>query len=267
MMDLPFDDLMDVARAAAFAGGEELLAYFGQMPRDYVQRKALGDYASKADLAAETAIASVLAKAGGEYGFLGEETGIKQPDAALRWVVDPLDGTSNFIWGIPYFAVSIALCDDDGEILGIVYDPLRREMFTAMRGKGAALNGARLAPLQKKQPQDAIISMSMPVRGQLRAITRKVFFQALDEATNETAGVRRLGSAALDLAYVAAGRLDGYFEDGLSYYDYAAGKLLAQENGALVTSVSGDIPKEGGSLLAGPALIHSWLGEILLKTV
>lgn len=263
MTDLPLDDLMDIARAAALAGGEELLAHFGQMPRDAVQRKALGDYASKADLAAETAIASVLARAGGDYGFLGEETGVKRADAAQRWVVDPLDGTSNFIWGIPYFAVSIALCDDTGEILGIVYDPLRKDMFTAVRGKGAALNGTRLAKMQPKQPEDAIISMSMPVRGQLKAISRDAFFQALDQATNDTAGVRRLGSAALDLAYLAAGRLDGYFEDGLSYYDYAAGKLIAEETGALVTSLVGGIPTEGSSLLAAAPPMHGWLKNLL----
>jgi myo-inositol-1(or 4)-monophosphatase len=260
MTNLSHDDLLQLACAAALSAGNELVAHFGRMPRDAVQRKALGDYASKADLAAETAIASVLAKAGDRYGFLGEETGVQRAEADLRWVVDPLDGTSNFIWGIPYFAVSIALCDGDGEILGVVYDPLRNEMFTAIRGKGARLNGEKLLSLGEKQPEDAIISMSLPVRGQLKAISRKAFFQGLDRVADTTAGVRRLGSAALDLAYIAAGRLDGYFEDGLSYYDYAAGKLLAEEAGALVTSLFGGKPEEG-SLVAGSPTIHAWLSR------
>lgn len=263
MTDVSLDDLMDLACSAALAGGQELIAHFGQMPREAVQRKALGDYASKADLAAENAIATVLAKAGDGYGFLGEETGIRRAEAERRWVVDPLDGTSNFIWGIPYFAVSIALCDSQGELLGVIYDPLRKEMFTATRGQGARLNGAHLAPLQEKRPEEAMISLSIPVQGQLKVISRGAFFRALDEVTNKTAGVRRLGSAALDLAYVAAGRLDCYFEDGLSYYDYAAGKLLAQEAGARVTSLFGGPPQEGGSLLAGAAMIHGWLAAYL----
>lgn len=259
MADLALTELMQIASSAAIAGGAELKKHFGDMSRYSVQRKAIGDYASQADLAAEEAISAVLAGAGDSFGFVGEETGARKADAKHRWVVDPLDGTSNFIWGIPYFAVSIALCDDEGELLGVVLDPLRDEMFTAVRGGGARLNGKELARLAEKQPEEAIVSLSMPIRGQLKAIERSTFFQALDDITNETAGVRRLGSAALDLAYVAAGRLDGYFEDGLSHYDYAAGKLLAQETGALVTSLGGDIPVDGGSLLAGTSSIHRWL--------
>lgn len=265
MTELSPDELMYIACSAAIAGGEVLVNHFGRIPRDSVHRKALGDYASAADLAAEKAISTVLARAGDTYGFLGEETGERQGETEIRWVVDPLDGTSNFLWGIPYFAVSIALCDKEGEILGVVYDPLRNEMFTAIRGDGARLNGKELPPLGEKQPEDAIISMSLPVRGQLKVISREAFFRGLDEVTNETAGVRRLGSAALDLAYIAAGRLDAYFEDGLSYYDYAAGKLLAQEAGAMVTSLDGGSPFEGGSLLAGVQTMHRWLSGVLLK--
>lgn len=259
MADLPREELMQLASTAALAGGAELKSYFGEVSRNSVQRKALGDYASKADLAAERAIAAILAKAGEHYGFVGEETGTRNVNAKYRWVVDPLDGTSNFIWGIPYFAVSIALCDDQGEVLGVVLDPLRDEMFTAMRGCGAWLNGTRLPQLKDKRPDEAILSLSMPIQGQLKAIERSIFFGSLDAITNETAGLRRLGSAALDLAYIGAGRLDGYFEDGLSHYDYAAGKLIAQEAGALVTSFTGGVPVDGGSLLAGTSSMLLWL--------
>lgn len=260
MTDLSLDELMLLASSAALAGGAELRKQFGDVPRNSVQQKGLGDYASQADLAAEEAIAAVLGGAGDSFGFVGEETGARQTDAKYRWVVDPLDGTSNFLWGVPFFAVSIALCDDDGELLGVVLDPLRDEMFTAIRERGAQLNGKELNRLEEKRPEEAIVSLSMPIRGQLKAIERSRFFNALDAITNEAAGVRRLGSAALDLAYVAAGRLDGYFEDGLSHYDYAAGKLLAQETGALVTSLSGGVVEDGGSLLAGTLLMHQWLG-------
>lgn len=264
MADLSLNKLMQLASSAAFAGGAELKKHFGGMSSgNSVEQKALGDYASQADLAAEKAIAAVLAGAGDSFGFVGEETGARNADAKHRWVVDPLDGTSNFIWGIPYFAVSIALCDDEGELLGVVLDPLRDEMFTAVRGGSARLNGKELAQLEEKRPEEAIVSLSMPIKGQLKAIERTTFFQALDAIANETAGVRRLGSAALDLAYVAAGRLDGYFEDGLSHYDYAAGKLLAQETGALVTSLTGDIPVDGGSLLAATSSMHQWLKQKL----
>lgn len=256
---MSLEKLLELACAAALAGGAQLNAHFGRLQQNAIQRKALGDYASKADLAAEEAIAAVLAEAGNAFGFLGEETGTRHAAAERRWVVDPLDGTSNFIWGIPYFAVSIALCDSQGELLGVVYDPLREEMFTAIRGEGARLNGAALAPLGQKSPEEAIVSMSMPVRGQLKVISRDRFFGSLSDIADETAGVRRLGSAALDLAYVAAGRLDGYFEDGLSHYDYAAGKLLAQEAGALVTSLFGGPPEDGGSLIAATASLHEWL--------
>lgn len=260
MTDLPLDSLMSIACAAARAGGKELTSRFGRTSRDAIEKKAHGDYASQADLAAEQAIAAVLATAGDSYGFLGEETGISRAGAGTQWVVDPLDGTTNFIWGIPYFAVSIALCGKQGELLGVVYDPLREEMFTAIRGQGARLNGDALPALTGKQPEDAIISLSMPVQGQLKAVSRDVFFRSVDTVTSTAAGVRRLGSAALDLAYIAAGRLDGYFEDSLSYYDYAAGKLLAQEAGALVTSLSGSTPQDG-SILAGTAPVHHWLSR------
>ncbi|MET3614229.1 myo-inositol-1(or 4)-monophosphatase [Rhizobium aquaticum] len=267
MTELSLENLLELACSAAHAGGAQLNAHFGRLQQNTIQRKALGDYASKADLAAEEAIAAVLAKAGNAFGFLGEETGTRNAAAERLWVVDPLDGTSNFIWGIPYFAVSIALCDAHGELLGVVYDPLREEMFTAIRGKGARLNGSALALLGQKLPEEAIISMSMPVRGQLKAISRDSFFRSLSDITDETAGVRRLGSAALDLAYVAAGRLDAYFEDGLSHYDYAAGKIIAQEAGALVTSLFGGQPDDGGSLLAGAAPLHGWLGGKLRQDV
>jgi myo-inositol-1(or 4)-monophosphatase len=256
--------LLRVAETAARAGGVELLARFGKMDTTCISKKAHADYASEADLTAERAIATILADQAGGYGFLGEETGYRAGEEAEVWVVDPLDGTSNFIWTIPYFAVSIALCDAEGEVLGVVYDPLRDEIFTAIRGGGAWLNGTRLPALADKAPDDSMFSISLPVPGQLQVISEHQFLNGLKQVLAASAGIRRLGSAALDLAYVAAGRLDAYFEDGLSYYDLAAGKLVALEAGALVSKLDGE-PAREGSVLAGRPGLHGWLRDTLMR--
>lgn len=255
------DALLQLVCTAATAGGEQLLARYGRMDAATISRKKHADYATEADLAAENAIADILRKSGPEYGFLGEETGQRQGTSALHWVVDPLDGTSNFIWGIPYFSVSIALCDAEGEILGVVLDPLRQEMFTACKGKGAYLNGRKLPTLDDKPACEAMISISMPIPGQLKVIPEQAFLTGVQNLLETAAGVRRLGSAALDLAYIAAGRLDGYFEDGLSYYDIAAGKLIAMESGAMVTDAFGSQPFEG-SVIAGKPTVQHWLRDM-----
>ncbi|SHN13745.1 inositol monophosphatase family protein [Roseibium suaedae] len=259
-MDLNTASLLTLAEAAARAGGEALMSRFHALKEGEVSKKGQADYVSEADTAAEAAIAEVLRADGASFGFLGEETGFSAGTRPEMWVVDPLDGTSNFVWGIPYFAVSIALCDGEGEILGVVYDPVRGEMFSAICGQGVWLNGTPLPQLAAKPASEAMVSVSMPVPGQLKVIGKDRFFSGLQAAMDQTAGIRRLGSAALDLAYVGCGRLDGYFEDGLSYYDLAAGKLVALEAGALVTDVNGT-PAREGSVYAGPPAMHQWLME------
>ena len=253
--------LLELAETAARAGGEALMTYFRQLAATEVRKKGQADYVSEADLAAETAIADILGQAEERFGFLGEETGFSQGERPEMWVVDPLDGTSNFVWGIPYFAVSIALCDRDGEILGVVFDPVRDEMFSAIRGSGAWLNGKRVAALVPKAPAEAMVSISMPVPGQLKVIGRERFLEGLQTAMDGSAGIRRLGSAALDLAYVGAARLDGFFEDSLSYYDLAAGKLFALEAGAHVSDGK-RAPAHEGAVFAGEASLHDWLVQI-----
>lgn len=258
MKDTEIDHLFLAAKQAARAGGAELLARFGRLEANAVSQKGHADYVSEADTAAEVAILEVLNEAATGYGFLGEETGYHAGEKRETWVVDPLDGTSNFVWGIPYFAVSIALCDESGEVLGVVFDPIRDEMFSAVRGMGAWLNDVRVPTLAAKPPESAMVSISMPVPGQLRCITKGQFLAGLQTVMEKAAGVRRLGSAALDLAYVGSGRLDGYFEDGLSYYDLAAGKLFALEAGATVTNLEGAAAREG-SIVAGQKSVYSWL--------
>ncbi len=254
------EQLLALAKEAARAGGAELLARFRRLPMTAISQKGHADYVSEADMAAETAIIQVLSRAGDEFGFLGEETGRRCGTRPEMWVVDPLDGTSNFIWGIPYFSVSIALCDDDGEILGVVFDAVHDEMFSAIRAQGAWLEDRAIDTLKAKSPDQAVLSISLPVPGQLRCLSQDRFLTGLQVAMQSVAGLRRLGSAALDLAYVGAGRLDGYFEDGLSYYDIAAGKLIAKEAGALVTDASGRAARQGSVVAAHPD-IHAWLGD------
>ncbi|AJY45416.1 inositol monophosphatase family protein [Martelella endophytica] len=258
------DALLRLAEKAARTGGDALMERFRALAAGAVSKKGQADYVSEADTAAEAAIAAVLGEDPNSFGFLGEETGFSAGARPEMWVVDPLDGTSNFVWGIPYFAVSIALCDAEGEILGVVYDPVRNDMHSAIRGKGAWLNGEPVSKLAPKSPSEAMISVSMPVPGQLRAISRGRFLEGLQACLDGTAGIRRLGSAALDLAYVGCGRLDGYFEDGLSYYDLAAGKLFALEAGAQVTDETG-APAREGAVFAGEAGMHAWLTRTFLQ--
>jgi len=258
LKDTEIDHLFLAAKQAARVGGAELLARFGRLEINAVSQKGHADYVSEADTAAEVAILEVLNGAATGHAFLGEETGYHAGEKPETWVVDPLDGTSNFVWGIPYFAVSIALCDESGEVLGVVFDPVRNEMFSAVRGRGAWINDVRVPLLSAKPAESALVSISLPVPGQLKCISKEQFLAGLQSIMDTAAGVRRLGSAALDLAYVGSGRLDGYFEDGLSYYDLAAGKLFALEAGATVTNFAGDATREG-SIVAAQSSVHSWL--------
>jgi myo-inositol-1(or 4)-monophosphatase len=176
-------------RQAGRAGsGAELLSRFGRLAANAVSQKGHADYVTEADTAAEVAILKVLNEAAAGYGFLGEETGYHAGDKTETWVVDPLDGTSNFVWGIPYFAVSIALCDESGEVLGVVFDPIRDEMFSAVRGRGAWLNDVRVPALAAKPPESAMVSISMPVPRQLRCITKGQFLTGLQNNYGKSCG-------------------------------------------------------------------------------
>ncbi|WP_262272276.1 inositol monophosphatase family protein [Microvirga yunnanensis] len=250
--------LLVLMAEAARTGATELNTRYGKLDRSSVESKGPADFASDADLAAENAIAQVLKRGAPEFGFEGEETGTTgAAHGQLRWIVDPLDGTTNYIWSVPYFSVSIALAEGSRVLAGIVLDPLREEMFCAETGKGAWLNGTRLE-VSDRQPGQALISVSLPVPGQLKGIDEDRYLAGVRAAMHHSAGIRRLGSAALDLAYVAAGRLDGYIEDGLSYYDFAAGKLLVQEAGGRISDFAGHDPV-AGSVVAGNPALHAWL--------
>ena len=258
--------LLNVMVQAAFKAGKSLGRDFGEVQNLQVSLKGPGDYVSQADRKAEKIIRDELMKARPTYGFLGEESEeIVGTDGAHRWIVDPLDGTTNFLHGIPFFAVSIAL-ERNGEIVAaVVLNPATDELFTAERGGGAFLNDRRLRVAARKVLSDAVIGCGVPHLG--RGNHGK-FLIELRHAMGEVAGVRRMGAVALDLAYVAAGRFDGFWERDLMPWDTAAGILLIREAGGYASDLEGgNAVFDTGTVVAGNEYIHKALREVLHRPV
>jgi myo-inositol-1(or 4)-monophosphatase len=248
--------------AAAYKASRRLVRDFGEVEQLQVSQKGPADFVSAADLRTEKILHEELERARPGYGFLLEEGGhIPGPDTHHRWIVDPLDGTSNFLHGLPHFAISIALERDREIVAGIVYDPLRDETFWAEKGVGAYLNARRLRVSARRHLKDALVATGIPYLGHGEPAT---FLKSLDAVMGRVAGVRRFGSAALDLAYVAAGRYDGFWETALGAWDIAAGILLVREAGGYVTEIDGGTRMiESGSVLAANDHLHPLLKEIL----
>jgi myo-inositol-1(or 4)-monophosphatase len=242
---------LEVAIAAAEAAGEVLRNGFGQ--HQEIKFKGEVDLVTKADENAEQAIKQVLRGTFPNYGMLAEEGGELKGEGNVRWIVDPLDGTTNFAHGLPLFCTSIAL-ERDGEIvLGVVYDPMANETYTAERGGGATLNGEPIGVSDTDEPRRALLATGFPYdRDQVPAAV-KLFGQF----AVRTQGMRRLGSAALDLCYVAAGRFDGYYERGVKAWDIAAGMMILREAGGKATNYSGhELDLEIGEVVASNGLLH-----------
>ncbi len=258
--------LLNVMVQAALKAGKSLARDFGEVQNLQVSVKGPGDFVSQADLKAEKIVRDELMKARPTYDFLGEEGGEeKGSDGAHRWIVDPLDGTTNFLHGIPQFAVSIAL-ERNGEVVaGVIFNPATDELFTAERGFGAFLNDRRIRVAARKQITDCVVSCGVPHLG--RGNHGK-FLVELRHVMGEVAGVRRFGAASLDLAYVAAGRLDGYWEADLAPWDMAAGLIIIREAGGFVSEMGGqqDILNQG-NVVAGNEYIHKALMEIVNRPV
>ncbi|WP_217573242.1 inositol monophosphatase family protein [Mesorhizobium sp. GbtcB19] len=254
--------LLNVMVQAAMKAGRSLSRDFGEVQNLQVSMKGPGDYVSQADRKAEEIVFAELSKARPGYAFLMEERGaVEGEDAQHRWLVDPLDGTTNFLHGIPIFSVSIALERQGQVVAGVVYNPAMDELYTAERGGGAFMNDRRLRVAGRSKLTDAVIGCGMPHLGRGQ---HGNFLIELRNVMAEVSGVRRLGSAALDLAYVAAGRMDGFWETGLSPWDIAAGTLLVREAGGFVSDMSGGQDMlDNGEVVAGNELIQ----RALLKTV
>ncbi|MEQ8697398.1 MAG: inositol monophosphatase family protein [Bauldia litoralis] len=254
--------MINVMEQAARKAARGLNRDFGEVEHLQVSRKGPSDFVTAADMQAERVLLDELRKARPRYGFLMEEGGAKPgKDEHNRWIVDPLDGTTNFLHGIPHFAISIAQ-EQDGEIIaGVVYEPVRDEMFWAAKGLGAFLNRRRLRVSSREHLRDALIATGIPFRGKPK---HPAYLDTVAKVMPEVAGIRRFGSAALDLAWLAAGRYDGFWEFGLEPWDIAAGLLLVREAGGRVTDVEGkDAMFANGSVLAANARLYDPLAKLV----
>jgi len=224
---------------AARAGGNVLLRHLSKLDALNVVEKGRMDFASEVDGLAEEAIVKELRRAYPDYGVLGEEGGAQKPGRGggrYTWVIDPLDGTSNYLRGLPHYCVSIALTENGEPIHGVIFDPIRNELFVASRGGGAVLNDRKIRVAERKDLAGSMIVTGFPPRERERAGAQ---LECVRQLLREAEDVRRTGSAALDLAYVACGRLDGYFEAGVKPWDIAAGVLLVREAGGRVCEYNG----------------------------
>ena len=247
---------------AAYKAARGLCRDFGEVEQLQVSRKGPADFVSSADHKAEEMLVEDLRRARPKFGFLLEEGGeIAGEDSSNRWIIDPLDGTTNFLHGIPHFAISIGLERDSKMFAGVIYDPLRDELFWAESGSGAFVNSIRLRVSARPRLDEALIATGMPFKGRA---SHPEYSEILDRVSVGTVGVRRFGSAALDLAYVAAGRFDGFWGFALSPWDIAAGLAILREAGGIVSEVNGgDAMMTSGDIIASNGHLHEDLRRLL----
>jgi myo-inositol-1(or 4)-monophosphatase len=258
--------LINVMTGAAYKAARGLRRDFGEVEQLQVSLKGPGNFVSTADHRAEKVLRQELQRGRPEYGLLMEESGeTAGSDSEHRWVVDPLDGTTNFLHGLPHFCISIAL-ERAGEIVaGVVLDPIQDELYWAEKGVGAFLNDRRLRVSSRRKLAIALIATGTPYE---HSAGRKRYLHQLDVVMGAVADVRRMGAAALDLAYVAAGRFDGYWEYGLSPWDLAAGMLLVREAGGYVTDPDAEgNPLASGNVLAANDHLHAALRSALSEAL
>ncbi|MDP3268006.1 MAG: inositol monophosphatase family protein [Legionella sp.] len=255
------EPLLNIAVSAARQAGEIIVRHMEQIDRLKITAKNSNEYFSEVDIKAEQAIIYAIHKAYPEHGILAEESGVQEGDGESVWIIDPLDGTSNYLHGFPFFSVSIALKVKNRIEHGVIYDPLRHECFAASRGRGARLNDRRIRVSKQTQLSASLLGTGFPFRDLSLAQRYLPTFEAM---FGKCAGVRRTGSAALDLAYVASGRLDGFWEFGLRPWDVAAGSLLIREAGGLISDVQGadDFLKSGDVVAGTPKVFKSLLQTI-----
>jgi myo-inositol-1(or 4)-monophosphatase len=254
--------LINVMVQAARKAARTLIRDFGEVEQLQVSLKGPGNFVSNADRRAEEILHGELSKARPGFGFLMEERGrIEGKDNSHQWVVDPLDGTTNFLHGIPLFAISIALLKDGVAVAGVVFNPISDELYVAERGRGAFLNDRRLRVAARRELADCVVCCGIPHRGRGDLA---LFRKELAAVQERVVGVRRTGAAALDMAWVAAGRFDAFWERGLSPWDLAAGLVIAREAGGIVTDLDGgDAVLDKGSVIVGNELVHRGLIAVL----
>jgi myo-inositol-1(or 4)-monophosphatase len=255
------DSLLALAMTASQLGGEVLRSYFGRLAAADIEEKGQNDWVSVADRESEAAIAAFLGRHTPALGFLAEEGGLRSSGRTV-WVVDPLDGTANFVQSFPHFAVSVGLVEDGVPIVGAIYDPMRDELFSAARGRGAFRNGRAIRVSSRERLEGAFVTTGFPFRVRSHidtylAVFREVYFRAM--------AIRRPGAAALDLAHTAAGIFDGFFEFNLSPWDLAAGAVIVREAGGRVSNLDGDADDifARGNVLAATPGVHQDLVDLV----
>ncbi|MBL4905812.1 MAG: inositol monophosphatase [Sneathiella sp.] len=256
--------LINVMEAAARKASRKLLRDFNEVENLQVSRKGPADFVSNADIAAEKTIREELAYARPDYGFKLEEGGdVPAKDGTHYWIVDPLDGTTNFLHGLPHFAISIGLMEGKEIIAGVILDPVKDELFWASKGDGAFVNDHRLRVSARTRLADSVLATGIPFLGKPG---HEEFLREANEVMAISAGIRRFGAASLDMAYVAAGRFDGYWERGLSSWDLAAGIVIVREAGGLISQIDGgEKMLEKGDILATNSGINQPMMDILRK--
>lgn len=256
------DPMLTIAIRAARAAGDVITRSLGRVDPRKITAKSRNDFVSEVDRQAESEIIYILQRAYPGHGILAEETGRQGTHREdYLWVIDPLDGTTNFLHGFPQFAVSIGLLYRGMPEAAVIYDPLRQELFTAKRGSGATLENRRIRVSSQQTLQGALLGTGFPFKDQRHIDPYLAMLKAL---IRDTAGIRRAGSAALDLAYVAAGRLDGFWEMGLQPWDMAAGVLMIREAGGIVTDlIGGDRTMDTGHVLTANPKLHQLMRETI----
>jgi len=254
--------LINVMVKAARRAGRSLKRDLGEVENLQVSLKGPANFVTMADKRAEEMLHDDLTKARPGYGFLGEEGGLREGnDKSHTWIVDPLDGTTNFLHGIPQFAVSIGLQREGTMIAGLIYNPANDDLFTAERGKGAFLNDQRLRVAGRRSLGECVIACGLPHMGRGDLELSRAEMTAIQA---KVAGLRRFGAAALDMAYVAAGRFDGFWERNLHPWDMAAGQIIVREAGGIVSGIEGDDdPLRTGHVICGNEFVHAELVKIL----
>jgi len=256
--------LMNIAVRAARRAGDLIVRNVGRVPTLGVRSKSRNDFVTEIDQMAERDIIETIRRSHPDHGFLGEESGRSGGDEFV-WIIDPLDGTTNFLHGFPTFAVSLA-CEYRGRLEhGVIYDPMRQELFTASRGDGAQLDGRRIRVSKQMELEGALIGTGFPYRANARWIDE--YLAMLKAIMQQTAGIRRPGAASLDLAYVAAGRIDGFWEIGLNAWDTAAGTLLITEAGGRIGTLTGGEYRQNGNVIAGTPKVFEAMIECLAPHV
>ncbi len=253
--------ILNIAITAARNASRTIMRSFGRVEAQHISEKKRNDFVTEIDKAAEKDIIQTIQKNYPTHKIISEENGVIEGDSTFTWIIDPLDGTTNYIHGIPHFSVSIAMVYKDKIEHGVIYDPIRNELFAASRGDGARLNDRRIRVSDNTKVDKSLIGTGFPFKNPEDI---SVYLRIFSEMLPQVRGMRRAGSAALDLAYVAAGRFDGFWELGLSEWDMAAGMLLIKEAGGLVSDVHGEEKcLETGNIIAGNPKIFKYLLQMI----